>query len=91
MITSSSLRDLELDTYKKPSARGIAGAPVTIHSNLQSVMRYAIPARPINERVQEYQRDVPIIALCRAPTNSEIKMKILTPPPDKEKSTDNNN
>ena len=30
-----------------------------MHSNLRSGMRYAIPAKAINEMLQEYQREVP--------------------------------
>lgn len=73
------MRDLELDTYKKPSTRGIAVVPVTMHSNLRSGMRYAITAKAINEMLQEYQREVPIIALSRTPTNSQIRRNKQTP------------
>ena len=78
------------DTYNQPKTIAIAGAPVTMHSVLQSLIRYATPAKAIRDSVQQYHKDVPIRLRCRVPTSSVSSTKKDIEPPAWENNEINN-
>lgn len=74
------------DTHNQPKTIPIAGAPVTTHSVLQSLIRYATPAKAIRDNVQQYHKEVPIRLRCRVPTSSVSSTKKDIEPPAWEKN-----
>lgn len=80
-LSKEVIRQTKTDTYNQPNTIAIAGAPVTMHSVLQSLIRYATPAKAIRESVQQYHREVPIMLRCRVPTSSVRSTKKDIEPP----------
>ena len=68
------------DTYNQKRTTAMAGAPVTMQSVLQSLTRYATPAKAMRDNVQQYQREVPMKLRCLGPTSSAISTKQDIPP-----------
>ena len=65
----------------------MAGTPVTMHSVLQFLTKYATPAKAIRDKVQQYQSEVPMRLRCFGPASSVRSTNADIPPPPVKNST----
>lgn len=63
-------------THNQPIASKIPGAPVTSVNCLQSLMRYAIPGKPMMATIKPTQIKAPPVLLWRIPENSVANTNI---------------